>query len=409
VIVWRSGLWIAIALLTQAATITITNEDLPRAPVRPGHTQVAPDATSRAWLTQINRQRAQQRQPALELDPGLSAAARRQADMIASLPVAQRQSIPAKRLLEAFWQAGAVDGNPTWQVVSQGATAPPGPWGGFRIGQALSGDLSHVGVGSVSRDGVRWTVFVVAKRRVQLAGVEAGLRQPYDRLYLRGRLLPGFVKPHLMLTRPDGHVTQIDLRTHDAHFEHLLELDGVKGRYMVEIMVDSRWGPAVAALFPVDVGTAFKPEAVAASVAADDRRLSLAELRRRMLDLINADRRRFQLAPVTLNETLNRMAQGHSEDMKRHGFFAHTSPTTGSLEDRARTIGIRPMTLGENIAVAASLAEAEEGLMASPAHRSMILDPQMTVVGLGIALSDPGQRGPARIWVTQNYGVRDPD
>jgi uncharacterized protein YkwD len=404
----RAGLLIAIALVTQAATITITNEDLPKASAPPGRptTATAPATGATLWLGAINRQRSLRGLTTVELDPVLGEAARRLAEFVRSQPDTQRQSIPAKRLLEAYWQAGATDGNPTWRVVTQDAAVAPGPGGGFRLGSALEGDLSHIGVGSVVQDGTRWTVIVAAKRRILLAGTGTGQRNPYERLYLRGKLLPGYFKPQLMLTRPDGQVREMPLSTSDTQFEHILELDGLKGRYMVEIMVGSRWGPAVAALFPLDVGMAHRVTQV---VATDDSRLSLADKRLRMLNLINADRRRFQLAPVALNERLSQMAQGHSEDMKQHRFFAHTSPTTGSLEDRAKAIGIKPMTLGENIAVSGSLTEAEEGLMASPAHRSMILDPQMQVVGIGITLSDPGERGPVRYWVTQNYAVHEPD
>jgi hypothetical protein len=198
-------------------------------------------------------------------------------------------------------------------------------------------------------------------------------------------LSPGFTKPHLMLASPDGKVKEMAISSREGQFEHLLELDAATGRYMVEVMVEGRWGPSVAALFPVDVGTAFKAETAAAS---DESKLTPEQRR--------------------LNEHLSRMAQGHSDDMKRNRFFAHTSPTTGSLENRLRLAGIPPMTVGENIAVSASLAEAEDGLMGSPAHRSMILDPQMTVVGIGIATSDGSEPGPPKVWVTQNYGVRAP-
>ncbi len=404
----RAGALIAIALLTQAATITLTNENMPRSSPHPGLPAARPavaDGAAKLWLAAINRQRGQKGLPAVELDPVLSEAGRRQAELIASLPDDIRQQVSAKRLLEAFWQAGAIDGNPTWRVVSQGGKSVPGPWNSFRNGSLLDGDISHVGVGSAARDGSRWTVITIVKRRLQLAGMQPGLRRPYDRFYLRGRLSPGFSKPHLMLAGPDGKVKQMAISAREGQFEHLLELDAAIGRYMVEVMVEGRWGPSVGALFPVDVGTPFKPETVAAS---DESRLTLEQRRQRMLALINADRRKFNLPPVVLNEHLSRMAQGHSDDMKRNRYFAHTSPTTGSLENRMRQAHIPPMMVGENIAVSGSLAEAEDGLMGSPAHRSMILDPQMTVVGIGITTSDGGEPGPAKVWVTQNFGERAP-
>lgn len=404
---WQALALVGIGLLTQAATITITNDNLPRSqpPASERRPAAVPDDGAKLWLGTINRQRALKQLPPVALDPGLCEAARRQADFIARLPQAERQTVPARKLLDVYWQAGATEGNPSWRVFSQDAASPLGPWPTYRIGPTLESDLSHIGIGSVVRAGARWTVVVMVKRRVELAGAITGVRQPFERLYLRGRLLPPFEHPKLMLTKPDGTVRELALQTSAGLFELLFELDGGKGRYMVEIMVDSQWGPAVASLFPIDVGTAYHPVVRAAT---QDGTLSLAERRQRMLALINADRARFQLPPVALNEALTRMAQGHSDDMKAHGFFAHVSPTAGTLEDRAKAAGIPPMSLGENIAISASLAEAEDGLMASPAHRAMILDPLMTVVGIGIASHEANEPGPAKVWVTQNYAVRDP-
>ena len=400
--------WVLVGLLTQAATITITNETLPKAPPRPGQTAApAPDAAASSWVGTINRLRSAKRLAPVALDPVVSDGARRQAEMISRLPAAQLKNLPSRLLLEKLWEAGTFDGNPTWRVLSQDSDTGQGPGAGFQLGTGLEGDISHIGVGSIVRNGVRWTVISAVKRRVTLSGYHLGTYKPFERLWLRGRAMPGFENPRLVLTRPNGKVSEIPLALVGDHFEYLLELDEAKGRYMLEIMIDSRWGPSVASLFPVDVGGAYQAPPIAAS---DDQRLSLPELRERMLTLINADRKRFNLPPVRLNDRLTVMAQGHSEDMKQHGFFAHVSPQTGDLGDRAKAANIAPsMALGENIAVAGSLSEAEEGLMASPAHRGMILDAQMTVVGLGITSAGAKGRESAKYWITQNYGEHAPE
>jgi len=103
---------LGIAFVTQAATITITNETLPRSTPKPGQARSAPvqDAAAKLWLTAINRQRAQKGLSAVEMDPALGDAARRQVEFIVRLPQAERQSVSARKLLEVFWQAGATDG-----------------------------------------------------------------------------------------------------------------------------------------------------------------------------------------------------------------------------------------------------------------------------------------------------------
>ncbi len=98
------------------------------------------------------------------------------------------------------------------------------------------------------------------------------------------------------------------------------------------------------------------------------------------------------------------MAQAHSRDMRDRQFFAHVSPTTGRLADRADDIGIRYRRIGENIAVGYDVYEAQEALMRSPGHRKNLLDPSFTQVGVGVAFAQDAQ-GRRRVYVTQNFLV----
>ncbi|MBC7542106.1 MAG: hypothetical protein H7338_05185 [Candidatus Sericytochromatia bacterium] len=401
-----------LGLLTQAATITLTNENMPKAPGRPtspAAVRTSPDAMAPAWLAAINRLRSRKGLTPVVWDPAIGEGARRQAEMITRLATGTAKTLPSRLMLDKLWEVGAYDGNPVWRVISQDAASPQGPGANFQLGNTLEGDITHVGVASAVRNGQRWTVLSAARRRVNLSGFHLGTYKPFERLWLRGKLMPGCDTPRLVLTRPNGRVSEVALPVTGELFDYMLELDETKGRYMIEIMVDGRWGPAVASLFPVDVGGAYQAPAAAADSSGDDSRLTLVQQRDRMLMLINADRKRFTLAPVRLSERMTVMAQGHSADMKQHGFFAHVSPVTGDLGARAKAASLPLMSLGENIAVAGSLVEAQEGLMGSPAHRGMILDPQMTVVGIGIVFANQSGRDAAKFWVTQNYGEHDPE
>src|SRR5687767_11294152 len=51
--------------------------------------------------------------------------------------------------------------------------------------------------------------------------------------------------------------------------------------------------------------------------------LPLEEARLYVLELINRDRAEEDLPPVELDDTANRAAQRHSDDMSQHGFTAH--------------------------------------------------------------------------------------
>jgi uncharacterized protein YkwD len=103
-----------------------------------------------------------------------------------------------------------------------------------------------------------------------------------------------------------------------------------------------------------------------------------------MLDLVNEERARAGLRPLVMDEGLRAVARRHSEEMFRLGYFAHTSPVSGTLPDRLRRAGIAFDIAGENIAYAPAVEVAHSGLMASPGHRANILAPHFTRVGIGV-------------------------
>jgi len=93
--------------------------------------------------------------------------------------------------------------------------------------------------------------------------------------------------------------------------------------------------------------------------------------------------------------------------MSEHGFFAHVSPRTGRLLERATSAGLRFARLGENIAVHRDVDEAEAALLRSPGHRKNILDPQFTRVGIGVAFHTSAS-GEPQVYVTQNFMLPAP-
>jgi uncharacterized protein YkwD len=108
-----------------------------------------------------------------------------------------------------------------------------------------------------------------------------------------------------------------------------------------------------------------------------------------MLELVNRDRRVAGLPPLGADPALAAVARAHSRDMLENDFFAHISPTTGSPLDRVTRAGITVPRLTENIGRDSSLEQLERGLMASPGHRSAILDRQVTHVGIGVVVAAP--------------------
>lgn len=110
-----------------------------------------------------------------------------------------------------------------------------------------------------------------------------------------------------------------------------------------------------------------------------------------VLRLVNLERAKFNLNPLTLNEKLDIAADSHSARMASADFFSHVDPLTGStMADRVNQTGYRWTNLGENIAAGQSTArEVVQGWMNSPGHRRNILNPNFTHMGLGYSYLNP--------------------
>jgi uncharacterized protein YkwD len=149
-------------------------------------------------------------------------------------------------------------------------------------------------------------------------------------------------------------------------------------------MVDGRWGPEVAALFPLFVGVA--PPALPVRKLYREPALGPDEAEARLLALVNQARRAAGVAPLALHPTLARAARLHARDMQRHGFFGHRSPARGDLAARLAAEELAYATASENLALSSSAQRAHEALLASPSHRKNLLDPRLTHLGVGAAL-----------------------
>ncbi len=131
---------------------------------------------------------------------------------------------------------------------------------------------------------------------------------------------------------------------------------------------------------------------------ADPDEAQLASYRQKLLELTNAERDKVGRPPLKLNDTLNQMAQYHSQDMGAKGYFGHDSPSGESVGDRAKKFGWTK-GVGENIASAGSIAGAHNGLYWSAGHRANMLS-TWSVVGFGIAKDGKG----TNMLVTENFG-----
>ncbi|MEW8959755.1 hypothetical protein MHOCP_16630 [Moorella humiferrea] len=113
----------------------------------------------------------------------------------------------------------------------------------------------------------------------------------------------------------------------------------------------------------------------------------LHEFEQKVVDLVNAERAKAGLKPLTLDIQLARVARLKAEDMRDNNYFSHESPTYGSFFTMLQKFGITYRTAGENIAAGYQTPEAVVAAwMGSPGHRNNILNPNFTSIGVGYTM-----------------------
>ena len=110
--------------------------------------------------------------------------------------------------------------------------------------------------------------------------------------------------------------------------------------------------------------------------------------------LVNVQRANAGLQSLKLNWQLSRCARYKSADMAQpppKGYFDHNSPTYGSPFTMMQNFGLRFSAAGENIAYGQRTpAAVMSDWMNSPGHRSNIMNPTYTEIGVGLAKTSSG-------------------
>jgi uncharacterized protein YkwD len=106
-----------------------------------------------------------------------------------------------------------------------------------------------------------------------------------------------------------------------------------------------------------------------------------------VLALVNLERARQGLPPVTRDADAEEAAYAHAVDMDVRDFFAHDapSPNASTPGQRLAAAGATYQGWGENIAIGyTSPASVMAGWMASTGHRNNIMNPSFNRLGVGV-------------------------
>lgn len=113
--------------------------------------------------------------------------------------------------------------------------------------------------------------------------------------------------------------------------------------------------------------------------------------------MVNRAREAEGLAKLPRLEGLDVAASIHAKAMMEARILAH-DVGVGSPTIRLQALGLRPAMAGENVAHAVNVVRAHRALWESPSHRSNLLHPRFTHVGIGLSEDVDGS-----VWVCEMF------
>ena len=109
---------------------------------------------------------------------------------------------------------------------------------------------------------------------------------------------------------------------------------------------------------------------------------SSSQYAQKVVDLVNAERAKEGLSPVSVNTKLENAAQTRAQEIVTS--FSHTRPNGSSFGTAIKAAGVSYNACGENIAYGQKSPEAVmNAWMNSSGHRANIMNPNFKYIGVG--------------------------
>lgn len=112
--------------------------------------------------------------------------------------------------------------------------------------------------------------------------------------------------------------------------------------------------------------------------------LDLSENEKKLLSLINEERKKNNLPDLIIDEDLQNIARLKAKDIVENNYFSHISPNFGTPFEMLKNNGINYKTASENIAGNSSIEGAVSSWMNSETHKKNILSNNFNYTGLAV-------------------------
>ncbi|MCK5861041.1 MAG: CAP domain-containing protein [Candidatus Hydrogenedentes bacterium] len=118
------------------------------------------------------------------------------------------------------------------------------------------------------------------------------------------------------------------------------------------------------------------------------------DMEARAVDLVNAERKLYQLSQLKVQSDIRTAARLHSQDMAENNYFSHTNMEGLSFSERLENLDTSWKKAGENLAYNNNALDPAEAAVSSwinsPEHHDNLLTEDFTHTGIGVGLSEKG-------------------
>lgn len=231
-------------------------------------------------------------------------------------------------------------------------------------------------------------LFILAKPTVFLPKINLPIiKKQIKPFFLWGKLLNDYSDPVVYLEYSDKKIKKILPELKGNLFYCFINKTGNQLK-KIEITAKASKGNEVLELIDFDLATNDSCTLInKANNNKPKRNMLFNSPEMTIFKMINDFRTKSGLSALVYNPVLSTVARNHSFDMALHNFFGHISPENGSLQERLERANIVFTKGFENLAVSPSIKTAHEDLCKTPSHAEILLNPNITTVGIGVVMS----------------------
>jgi uncharacterized protein YkwD len=278
--------------------------------------------------------------------------------------------------------------------------------------------FTHIGVAEgASSSGASCVAAVASRRPIEVTSLPPTEKRDASVASIMTISVPRSLEARIFVMGPDGFVDRIPLESNDRQQSITLPMRR-EGRHVVEVLVDRldssgrpRGAPEVALLWPYVKGQQKLPMPVPEVLFPDEGHDDTA-LTYRAEALVQRLRNEQLLEPLKLSPPLSQLAGTRAVAVSTTGGLSHVVDGANPKAALQATFGDDPrasfIRLAEVQARGATLREAWEALVDSPAHRYELVSLGVTHAGVAVARGIDGLGRPS-VTLVGLLGRRPPD